>query len=324
MSTAAVVARNNPTTEARSRSTTKMPHMPKRGRPIKTPLGPALPFRDEYVDIAPDMAREMLEHFNSENRPLSSSRSETLARVILAGDWDPNNAQALVVDWNGQLINGQHRLLACVLADQPIRVLVAFGRNPDSRKTIDTIMKVRDNADLLALVGEAKSKQLSSLLTLVRHWDAGRRDSGLVRAGFYFEELARTLEARPDVRESLTWSHAVLQRLRLTTPRAMAFAHHIMGRVDAKARERFFEALIEGTGLKAGDPVLLLRNRLMRRVTERNRAVARDNGQDSAFVQILMIFQAWNHWRAGSKISHLRVPRSKAFGKDKITIPDPI
>lgn len=54
---------------------------------------------------------------NLKNRPITVSNYETLKQIILRGHYELNG-ETIVIGETGMLINGQHRLIALVLADQ--------------------------------------------------------------------------------------------------------------------------------------------------------------------------------------------------------------
>ena len=64
----------------------------------------------KIVDITPEMAREYLEK-NSHNRRLSERSVRNLATAIKNGEWQVNG-EAIKVDKEGNLLDGQHRLSA--------------------------------------------------------------------------------------------------------------------------------------------------------------------------------------------------------------------
>lgn len=105
----------------------------------------------ELMTITPTMARMWLQLHNKFNRDLKPSVVEQYVRDLLAGRW-PLTHQGIGFDWNGQLIDGQHRLAAIAKANVSARMYVTTGLDPLSRSSVDTHSK-RSAIDAFGLSG---------------------------------------------------------------------------------------------------------------------------------------------------------------------------
>ena len=76
----------------------------------------------QIMTITPDMARHWLEG-NTINRTVRAAMVEKYARDMAAGSWSIGDS-AISIDKDGVLLNGQHRLLACIKADVPFTAIV--------------------------------------------------------------------------------------------------------------------------------------------------------------------------------------------------------
>lgn len=85
--------------------------------------------------ITPDIAKEYLSH-NIINRPLRSKVVESLMRDMKNGNFVLTH-QGIAFDSNGNLIDGQHRLTACALANVPFETLVARDVNEEAITHLD-------------------------------------------------------------------------------------------------------------------------------------------------------------------------------------------
>ena len=97
--------------------------------------------------ITPDVAEEMLKA-NVHNRNMSR---EPLKNAIMNGEWKLNGA-AIVFSDDGVLLDGQHRLKACVDTGIPIDTIVVRGVSHYAQITMDTGKK-RNVVDYLKLLG---------------------------------------------------------------------------------------------------------------------------------------------------------------------------
>ena len=80
----------------------------------------------ETVNITPAMAEKWLAK-NLGNRHVRESHVATLVRDIRDGNWR-QTGEAIKFDWDGRLIDGQHRLHAIVAAQTATRMLVVTGQ----------------------------------------------------------------------------------------------------------------------------------------------------------------------------------------------------
>ena len=100
--------------------------------------------------ITPAMALKYLEN-NHFNRRLNEGRVKELARKIKEGKY-VMPPDAIAFDTKGRLVNGQHRLLACVEANTPIESIVY--RDADERIFMVTDIGMRKSAgQALSTVG---------------------------------------------------------------------------------------------------------------------------------------------------------------------------
>jgi len=83
------------------------------------------PLRSQWIDVTPAMAKSWLEN-NFRNRPLREDTVKAYARDMVLKRWVATH-QGLAFNDKDELIDGQHRLHAIVLADVTVRMMVTFG-----------------------------------------------------------------------------------------------------------------------------------------------------------------------------------------------------
>lgn len=83
-----------------------------------------------YELITPEIAMSLLET-NTNNRSISEGTVRAYANDMLAGNWDESVGDAISIDQDGILRNGQHRLSAIVKAGTPIHSWVCRGVSRD-------------------------------------------------------------------------------------------------------------------------------------------------------------------------------------------------
>lgn len=126
--------------------------------------------------ITPEIASEYLK-LNTKNRPINDRLVASLASAMANGDWQLNGEAIIFSDGN-VLLDGQHRLRACIKSNLPFSTMVTRGIDISSFKTIDT-GRGRTCGDILSIAGvlngAAIAAGLSSTFRLIRNRRTGRR-----------------------------------------------------------------------------------------------------------------------------------------------------
>ena len=113
------------------------------------------------VTLNPGTAAVLFFDYNKQNRGWSYADSESYASQITGNDWH-FTGQGISFLTSGNIGDGQHRLAASVLAEQPIEVTVTFGMTEDAIIALDA-QKRRQPSDFLDIVRketDSKRKQL--------------------------------------------------------------------------------------------------------------------------------------------------------------------
>lgn len=245
----------------------------------------------EVVTITPKEAALILTK-NTNNRNLRKSRITTYARDMAAGNWKLNG-DPIRFNGKGNLIDGQHRLHACVLANKPFTTLRVTGVSVDAHHTIDVGLQ-RTMADELRWQGQTHAAELAAILALIWGYDNG---------GDWFSvpsrsDLRLVLEKNPSVRESLA-AIAVGRKLAIR-PTALCASHFLMAREHGREMaDRFLASVASGADLAEGDPVLVLRNYAMNVAGSR---LHRPNTQE----WLAICIKAINSWLLGRQLKQLR------------------
>jgi hypothetical protein len=104
--------------------------------------------RIETVEVTPNIAAAWLDK-NKNNRRKNARYVDQFARDMAGGAWRLT-ADSIKFDIHGNLIDGQHRLTACVKSGVPFRTVVAYGVEPSAQDVVDT-GKARSLGDMLSL-----------------------------------------------------------------------------------------------------------------------------------------------------------------------------
>lgn len=114
----------------------------------------------ERIVVTPYMAEAWLEK-NTNNRNLKRALVDKYAVDMKSGAWkmtfDPIRFAA-----DGTLLDGQHRLAACVQADTSFEAMVVYGLDRELITAID-IGKSRSTGDVLSIQGYANASTLAAM-----------------------------------------------------------------------------------------------------------------------------------------------------------------
>ena len=245
----------------------------------------------EIKYVTPELAKLWLSE-NERNRNLNTRRVTELARAIANGEWRMNG-EAIKRAEDGTLLDGQHRLGAVIEADTPISMLVVQGLPNDTQETMDLGRK-RTTADAWKLRGEINVNVLASVARRTWMWDSGNHKFGNHLAPTP-GELRAHLDANPSLRRSAEIGSRVNGHFRPASATTTGIAHHLFHRIDQGDAAEFFARIETGANMDLGDPVLTLRERLMRDQANLKKV--------PPFVQIAYFIKAWNAVREGRELN---------------------
>ena len=232
--------------------------------------------------INPRLAKEML-RTGIRNRKVTASRVNRLAKAMRLEEWII--AQPLMLNCDGTLIDGQHRLHAVIQSGKAIPLLIVGGFD-----RAETFAKLDDTAtrrlrDWLHIRGEALPDVLAAVIQYAIRDSAGRIPTG-GWGGIYITSIegVEFLESHPKIRDSVNSAPAVVNRF---ASRAMfCFAHYKFSEQDSTLADSFLVDLVTDDNEGATDPLYLLRERLK---TNRRAKV-----KLSPTETLALIFKAWN------------------------------
>jgi len=87
--------------------------------------------------ITPDRARQVIE-LQPRNRKVIDRKVNQYAQLILSGKWSQEHPQGLIFNKQGELIDGQHRLLAVIKANVSVKFYCTFNAETSSQLLLDT------------------------------------------------------------------------------------------------------------------------------------------------------------------------------------------
>lgn len=257
--------------------------------------------------LNPGDAEQLLE-LNTHNRRLRPSHVQWLARQMRSGDWKLNGESIKIgrtPDGTDVLLDGQHRLEACVTAGVPFTTLLVTGLPADTQDTVDR-GSARTLADALTLDGYTNASALAALAAAMLYIEI----HGLPELWQYRTnslnpmEIRRFIDRSESIRDLVIWGDSLKRKtrgMRLQKP-ICGTLRHATDRLDEQASETFWKGLADGVGLEEGSPILAARNLL---VSMSGDALT---VRERRFAQQCIISQAWDKYRKGKTWRHVTRP----------------
>lgn len=263
----------------------------------------------QFMLVDPVTANMLLTR-NNVNRHQRGQVVERYARDIATGKW-LLTGQAVQFDWNGELLDGQHRLSAIVEAGKPAWLLVVYNLDPAVRDVLDQGVK-RTASDVLAFRKIKNSAAVAAIAVKAISWDRGFR-----WLNNYRPTVTEVVEYVEDIdnhtihRAGEIYSSAGRVPCR---PTLIGLGYHLCARKNRVAAEEFFvQQIIENFGLERGAPAHTLLKKFGNLPPGRN-----DNRVD--FKRLAFTISAWNAFRNGRACMSLTEPRG---GWSQANFPEP-
>lgn len=282
---------------------------------MKTITHKALP----YVEYSVEECQKI---FNDRflNRPFRMSHAKLLSTAMKSGKWID---ETTISFFDGQLDDGQHRIFACILAQQPFRGYVRQHNNPKLFSTYDCGAK-RSNSDALAVEQKKNTKTLASALKVLETINS---KNGLlhgvggsnVRIEPY--EIMDIYIKYPDIDYSVSIVKGHIKHFKYPCGSASAL-HYLLrkkeigvqnsGGLDSPLADKFMvEHLMKGYGLYDGHPCSTFRAYAQRCLNKEIPGIDRVTHQQMIHGGIL----TWNKWVKGKTMRRIKIPNVRELPK---------
>lgn len=249
--------------------------------------------------ITPEIASQLLDDMGG-NRLLSDDRVNAYARDMTGGRWVPLSSM-IVIDEDGLLIDGQHRLAAVLQSGLDQTFIIRRGAPPSSISVIDS-GRGRSAADTLRIEGHSYTALITAAARLcLRYPHATKRRPALTNA-----EIVDFVHENPEIAK-LVHQHSPMHGHAAGWPGiAMLAAIMFMTPVSRRPTvEQFYRQVYW-----LEDPQQPAKN-LVRWLQYRSRNVSK-GGRTDPWVMWQALVKSVNANYAGEDAAHLRAsPKSK-------------
>lgn len=245
--------------------------------------------------VTPDMARIYLEK-NKVNRKISNNNVKFLAKQMLEGNFK-KTGQTISISKNGNLLDGQHRLMAIILSNVPIELNFCEELEDDIFDVIDT-GKNRTTSDILSIQGHKNPGELSSAISFLMDIHAGISKNEKLSNSKKLEFL----NMHPELPEIVSICTKENRRFKAISSGAIAALYYTFSKIHHDQAESFFDKYYSGVGMESGDVILLLRNKLYQD--------AQNKSKLKTHQKVALVIATWNIFRKGKTVKRLDVPSS--------------
>lgn len=254
------------------------------------------------MSITPEIAEAFLS-FNTNNRKVKKERVALYAQDMKRGQWKfTGDSIRLATLPTGEymVVDGQHRLMACISSGTPFEALVITGLDPSVFSVIDR-GATRSNGDILGIAGFTNGTTVGAMVRPLIAYEAGLNP--LVHGALALvtgEDIVRYCQ---DNREAIVWAKAIGEKA-ANSIGGIKSAWGMFALIASQARGRklvseFIDETSKGVGLYEGDPRLAIRSFLLKTGTSTG-PTARNYREAGTLVRV------FNAYLEGRKVSFVR------------------
>lgn len=252
--------------------------------------------------VTPRKSMEWLKR-NVCNRPLSKKWVDGIAEAMTDGVFR-FNGDTIRFNGNGDLIDGQHRLTACVQSGKPFEAYIVRGLEHDAFDTIDQGRK-RTTADVFARQGYKHYTRLAAAVRWLWLYEnfLSLGSSGQPRP-IRSDEANDILEKHPAIHAAVEKS-STLARAKLINPGLLSFLIYFTSQKEEEKAVAFWSGVVESSGLKKDTPGYLLNKRLISNLGSQAKL--------HETVIAALAIKSWNSFRSGKPCGTLKWQSDEEF-----------
>lgn len=247
--------------------------------------------------ITPVIAVAMMAH-NFNNRPLAKDTVRLYARFMSLGQWVVNG-QTIIFSADGLLLDGQHRLEACIRSGCSFQTYIVGGLPGDVKKLIDG-GKPRSIGDVLGFEGIPNSKKIAAVVKLIIAYEQGvilsQSDTRLTANRL---EIVNRYWVDPEgFRDAVAEGERVHKGGCRITPAAASALAYLVTAAHPDIAQDYLDALATGAGMQPGDPRLAFRTWVINSRL-RGKPIRSEIG-------LLTGIRVWNRWLSGDELTQVK------------------
>lgn len=248
-------------------------------------------------------AQELLGSNTPHQRSIAATNQKKIESDLINGRWQLNG-EAIIISKTGKLLDGQHRLLACMNTKVGFWSVVSRGVEDECFNLIN-IGKGRSLADVLKIAGEKNCANLAATLGRLGEYvrdsaSVGSRTSASISAPEAFDLLA----TMPSVRDSVA-ANCFISSGEVMSCGRIAWLHCLAYDENPEAAEVFFPKLQTGELLKSDSPIYMLRARMIADKQSKAKLPTRE--------VLALLVKSWNAFISEKPTKQLRWSQDEPF-----------
>lgn len=272
-------------------------------------LSASPPIHSVVIKVWPEVAKHLLAESNDKNRRIREGHAAMMTEDIATGDFEVTG-DTIKIDLDGNILDGQHRLLACSNGTKPLLSHWVFGL---PRKVFDTLDRGsrRTAADALAQADFQSTALLAATISYLEKIRLSKRlEGGLTRKDTLTPR--RVLElAKTDYADLPQFCADALRvnKAFAWPPSIVLAVMYLVSKSSKKLAHEFAAEWMHGPRVGRNKAFDVLNQRIMN-------IKQTSNGHVSRHMRAALLIITFNHWNAGV-VPH---PRAVAW-KSKNLLP---
>jgi hypothetical protein len=270
-----------------------------------------------FTRITPGQAQEYIQNSEAsgfKNRKISEQTVERYSKAFKDGKWDAYSS-TVHIDAEGVLINGYHRMWACIMSDTGFNTILVTS--PNRRQTfvnVDT-GKPRTASDIIGISGWTNTHNLSAAIRLrIRHRETGYPYHNMPVSNDDVLTFCEDNESQlKNIQKSLPSA-----AFKITAPSKLMFlmlAARNLSRCKTFVNEVVNGYEETGNGLPKTSPSFQLREKLL--AARLAKKFNRKQDTLSSAQETFIIASTYQKWLKGEKVSRVQIPRITHKGKTR-------
>lgn len=264
--------------------------------------------KSQWETISSKKAGEYLES-NTKNRRVRARTVSFYAKQMAAGEWEPNG-ESIIFAEDGTLLDGQHRLMACVEAGKSFKTLVVRGAANDAFKTIDQSIP-RSAGDIVGLEGHSHANRKAAAARVILALREAE-PKGIKPQLSTKRSNVEVLDVVVELDKVLTEGCLAVRNDDGPTickpPAIFAAAYTLFAKKNRGKTERFFQLLTSGEDMTKNHPIMKLRTTLMA-------AAVQPNVRRKKSWALALTIKAWNLFLQGKTTGNLKYSDRESWPK---------
>ena len=248
--------------------------------------------------VTPEVAQSYLLN-NKRNRNVKKASLSRLSNEMKRGLWKEDTAEMIKISKTGNILDGQHRLLAVIDSGVSINFHFAIGLNDEVFTVLDT-GSLRNGSDTFFIRGIKNNTSLPAMISLSCLLRKGKKDKNQQKnSKLSNSELLQVYDVNPFfwdsvASKSINWYNSFAKIL---TPSIIGGVYSLIKEVDIQKGEKFMIELC--TGIDISNPTInVLRNTLMK-----DKLSLRKMPMD---LKLAIIIKTWNFYKTNTTAKILK------------------